>query len=118
MKDFRTLKVWKKSHALAIEIYSVTGGFPPNERFGLTGQLRRAAVSIPSNIAEGCGRDGDGDFRRFVDIALGSASEVEYQIELARDLKYLQQESWVQLNEQTTEIKRMLASLRKKLKSS
>jgi four helix bundle protein len=86
LRNFRELTVWQKAHELVVEIYRVSGGFPSEERFGLTVQLRKAAVSIGSNIAEGCGRGTNKDFARFLSIAAGSASEVEYQVLLARDL--------------------------------
>jgi len=111
MKSFRELKVWEKSHQFVLELYNATKRFPGEERFGLTSQIRRAAVSVPSNIAEGCGRDGDNEFARFLTIAQGSASEVEYQLLLSKDLGYLDTESWNRLNEQITEIKRMTAGL-------
>jgi four helix bundle protein len=115
MRDFRKLKVWQNAHRCALEIYRHTQGFPVDERFGLTVQLRRAAVSVASNIAEGCGRDGERDFARFLSIAAGSASEVEYQLLLARDLGYLPDELHRQLDAQNNQIKRMLNSLIRKL---
>ena len=110
MKDFRSLKVWHKAHRLVLAVYRASAGFPSEERFGLTSQLRRACVSIPANIAEGCGRRTDDDFARFMDYAMGSASEVEYHLLLARDLGLLGAEAHEQLHGQTTEVKRMLAS--------
>lgn len=116
MRDFRQLKVWTKAHRCALEIYRHTQGFHADERFGLTAQLRRAAVSVPSNIAEGCGRDSERDFARFLSIAAGSASEAEYQLLLARDLGYLPDESHRQLDANINEVKRMLNSLIQKLR--
>jgi four helix bundle protein len=84
MKDFRTLLVWEKSHLLVLDIYQHLSSFPKEERFGLADQIRRAAVSIPANIAEGCGRGSDADFARFIQIAMGSASELEYEILLSK----------------------------------
>ena len=110
MKEFRTLKVWRKAHELVLAVYRSTSRFPPEERYGLTSQLRRAAVSVPSNIAEGCGREGDRDFARFLSIAGGSASEAEYQLLLARDLGYLSEERHRPLDAQINEVKRMLNS--------
>ncbi|NIM98448.1 MAG: four helix bundle protein, partial [Deltaproteobacteria bacterium] len=89
MKDFRKLKVWEKSHHLALSVYRETTSFPDHERYGLTSQLRRAAVSIPTNIAEGCGRGGDAEFARFLQIAYGSAAELQYQFLLANELNFL-----------------------------
>ncbi|MFN6965103.1 MAG: four helix bundle protein [Pyrinomonadaceae bacterium] len=111
MKDFRKLAVWQKSHELALAVYSVTGTFPREEMFGLTSQLRRATASIPANIAEGCGKATDSDFARFLQIAFGSACEVEYHLILSRDLRYIGGEKYEELNTGLVEIKRMLASL-------
>ena len=116
MKDFRKLSVWEKSHSLVIEIYKITVSFPKNETFGLTSQIRRACASIPANIAEGCGRDGETELARFLQIALGSASELEYHILLARDLTFLDEKSYDNLNNRVTEVKRMLTSLIQKLR--
>lgn len=87
MKDFRSLQVWEKAHRLALEIYKATQDFPREESYGLTSQLRRAAASIPTNIAEGCGRGSDRELAQFIQIAVGSASEVEYLLELSHDLE-------------------------------
>jgi four helix bundle protein len=108
MRDFRDLKVWQKAHRFALSIYRQTQELPPEERFGLTNQLRRAATSVASNIAEGCGRDGERELAHFLSIAAGSASEVEYQLLLARDLGYIPDEGHRQLDMQANEIKRML----------
>jgi len=91
MKDFHELKVWRKAHELTLAVYQVTTGFPREERFGLTSQLRRCSASIPANLAEGCGRSGDAEFARFCSIAMGSASELEYHLLLAKDLNLLKQ---------------------------
>ena len=117
LKDFRELQVWQKSHNLTLEIYRCTQNFPENERFGLTSQIRRSATSVAANIAEGCGRGSDSDFRRFLLIAMGSASESEYHLILAKDLNYLGKEHFHSLIEQVQEVKRMLASLIKRLKT-
>ena len=110
MRNFRELLVWQKAHELALEVYRDTKGFPADERFGLTVQLRRAASSVASNIAEGCGRGSDKDFARFLGIAAGSASEVEYQILLTHDLGYLSKEDYRRLDTHVNEVKRMLNS--------
>jgi four helix bundle protein len=115
MKDFRKLQVWEKAHQLALALYHVTASFPRDETYGLVSQIRRAASSIPSNIAEGCGRNGDPELSRFCTIARGSASELEYQLLLARDLKLIQLKDYEQLFQQTVEIKRMLTILVQKL---
>ena len=94
MKDFRQLKVWEKSHQLALAIYKATKEFPKEELYGLTSQIRRSSMSIPTNIAEGCGRNTDADFARFLQMAMGSASETEYQLILARDLEFLPKDSY------------------------
>jgi len=98
MKDFRQLKVWEKAHQLALAVYKVTKGFPKEELYGLTSQIRRASMSIPTNIAEGCGRNTDAEFARFLQIAMGSASETEYQLLLAHDLEFLTSEQYQKLN--------------------
>ena len=88
MQDFKKLEVWQKSHALTLKVYQLTHPFPADEKFGLTNQLRRAVVSVELNLAEGSSRGSDPDFRRFVQMALGSASEVECQLLIARDLGF------------------------------
>jgi four helix bundle protein len=115
MKDFRKLQVWEKAHQLALTLYHVTASFPRDETYGLASQMRRAAASIPSNIAEDCGRDGDAELSRFCTIARGSATELEYQLLLARDLKLIPANEYEKLNQQTVEIKRMLTVLVQKL---
>jgi len=117
MKDFRELKVWRKAHEFVLVLYGNTRGFPSEERFGQTSQLRRGATSIASNIAEGCGRRGDADFARFLQMSLGSASEVEYQLLLAKDLGYLSVDAHRALHDQVTATKRMLTSLCQKLRA-
>ena len=118
MKVYQNIKVWEKSHKLTLEVYSATKRFPTEERFGLTSQLRRGAASIPANIAEGCGRNGQAELARFLDISMGSANEVEYHLLLARDLGYLEATKWSELTERTVEIKRMLASFLKTLRTA
>lgn len=117
MQDFRKLKVWRKAHRLTLQVYKVTRSFPREELYGLTSQMRRAGTSIPTNIAEGCGRTSDGEFARFVGFAMGSASEVEYLLLLSRDLDILEERTFESLNRYAIEIKRMLASLLKRLKA-
>ena len=118
MRDFRELKVWEKAHRLALQVYKSTKDFSSDERFGLTVQLRRAAASVPMNIAEGCGSETEGELARFLSMAAGSASEVEYQLLLARDLNYIQDETYRELNQQVIEVKRMLNSFIQKLKAN
>lgn len=115
MKGFYQLKVWEKAHQLALSIYQRTSHFPADERFGLTLQIRRAATSVPTNIAEGCGRSGDRELARFLGIAAGSASELEYQLLLARDLRYLDQDTYQILTKQVIEVKPMLSVFLEKL---
>jgi len=115
MRDFRELKVWEKAHRLTLQVYRITKDFPSDEQFGLTVQLRRATASVPTNIAEGCGRDSERKLARFMSIAAGSASEVEYQLLLACDLDYMQDEIYRELNQQVNEVKRMLNSFIQKL---
>jgi four helix bundle protein len=117
VRDFRELKVWEKSHQLALGVYEASASFPRGELYGLTSQIRRCCVSIPANLAEGCGRGGDGEFGRFLQIAMGSASELEYHLMLAKDLDFLEPALHDQLAGQVIEIKRMLASLIQKLKA-
>jgi four helix bundle protein len=115
VQHFTRLEVWRKAHQLSLQIYRATQAFPRAELYGLTGQLRRAVVSIGANIAEGRGRVGDGDFARFLRYALGSATEVECHLLLARDLLLLSAESCDKLERDTREVQRMLASLARKL---
>ena len=117
MKDFRELKVWQKAHELTLAVYRVTATFPREEQYGLTSQIRRACSSIAANLAEGCGRNGDAEFARYCSIAMGSASELEYHLLLSKDLKLLAPETYEQLTECTTEVKRMLTGLQAKLKA-
>ena len=111
MGDFKQLTVWKRAYQLALDTYRVTGGFPPAERFGLVSQLRRAMVSVASNIAEGCGRQGDAELARFLRYARGSITEVECQLLVARDLGFVPQETWLRMNAEAQEISRMLNGL-------
>lgn len=116
MKDFRSLKVWEKSHLISLEIYNLTKDFPKEEQFNLTSQLRRSITSIPTNLAEGCGRGSDKDFKRFVQIAMGSASESEYLLLLSKDLNYISDKEFDKLIFKIQEIKKMLSSLISKLR--
>lgn len=117
MRDFRKLKVWEKAHELALDAYRISAGFPREELYGITAQLRRACVSIPANIAEGCGREGEAELRRFLRIGLGSANELEYHLLLARDLRFLAPEEYKRIMGKLIEIKRMLTVLAQKLKA-
>jgi four helix bundle protein len=117
MQQFRELKVWQKSHALVLSLYRLTKSFPSDERFGLTSQIRRAAVSVPTNIAEGTKRRGKQDYARFLNIAEGSLSETEYLVTLSCDLGYLQRQETEKRISEISEIARMLYALRCKVEA-
>jgi four helix bundle protein len=115
VKDFHELKVWQKAHQLTLAVYRITAAFPREELYGLTNQLRRACASIAGNLAEGCGRNGDAEFARFCSMAMGSASELEYHLLLARDLKLIEPNDYAALDQRATELKRMFTALMRKL---
>jgi len=117
LKNFKDLKVWDKAHKLALKVYEITKDFPREEIYGLISQMRRATVSIPTNIAEGCGRNSDAELARFLEIAMGSASELEYLLLLSKELNFLSDKLYTTLKSETTEIKQMLATLIKKVRS-
>ena len=117
MKDFRELVVWQRAHGLAVVVYKATKSFPKEELYGLTSQMRRACVSIPANIVEGCGRGSDADFARFLHIAMGSACELEYHLLLAQELDFLERTDVDRLSGELAEIKKMLSAFIKKLKA-
>ena len=117
MQDFKKLSIWRKAHELTLGIYSATKTFPEEETYGLRNQMRRASSSIGINIAEGCGRSGQTEFRRYLRMSLGSASELEYELLLAHDLKLLSEEEHRRLSGQVVEIKKMTAALIRKLKT-
>ena len=110
MRDFKELKVWQKSHQLTLAVYKTTATFPREEIYGLTSQIRRSCSSIAANIAEGCGRNGEAEFARFLHIAMGSASELEYHLLLARDLKLLNAVDYEGSAHEVVEVKRMLTA--------
>ena len=118
MKDFRKLRVWEKAHKLTLDIYGVTSQFPTEERYGLTSQIRRASVSIPANIAEGCGRDSEGELLRFVRIAMGSSSELEYELILAHELGYLSDKEFNIIQNDLVAVRKMLNAFIQKIKSN
>lgn len=118
MQNFKNLEVWKKSHALTLSVYESTSQFPREEIYGLTSQIRRACASIPTNIAEGSGRESAADFARFLQIAVGSASETEYLVLLAHDLKYITAAQYTELIETTIRVKKMLIALLKRIRAS
>jgi len=117
VQDFRNLKIWQKSHELTRAVCQASRGFPSAEAYGLTSQIRRAATSISANIAKGCGRGSDADFGRFVQMAMGSASEVQYLLLLARDLSYLGNGNYSTIEAMTVEVKKMLAAFLKRIDS-
>jgi four helix bundle protein len=117
MKDFRELRVWEKAHQLVLDSYKLTTDFPKQEMFGLVSQIRRCSSSIPANIAEGCGRIGNSELHRFLQIACGSANELEYHFLLAKDLGYLSKQSHDDLEKKLLELKRMLVALTRKVGS-
>ena len=116
MQNYKDLKVWYKAHEFTVKIYEVTKQFPREEIYGVTSQMRRAALSIPANIAEGCGKFTQPDLARYSDIALGSANESEYFILLSNDLSYISVEYFEILNKMINEIKAMLITLIKKVR--
>ncbi len=118
MRNYRELRVWAKAHALALKLYGITREFPREEMYGLTSQIRRAASSIGANLAEGCGTRTDAELARYLLIAMGSASELDYHLLLARDLHILNNSDHAVLEEELSEVRRMLTSLLLKLKSA
>lgn len=115
MQRFTDLKVWQRSHQLVLPIYRLTQGYPPEERFGLVSQIRRAAASVPTNIAEGSKRRHPADYARFLNVAEGSLAETEYLLILGRDLCYVDQQEAAQHLREMDEIARMLNALRAKV---
>ncbi len=115
INSYRDLIVWQKSMSLVTEMYGITQQFPGQEMYGLTNQMRRCSVSIPSNIAEGYGRNSTGDYKRFLQIAVGSLFELQTQIEIAFNLKYLSETTFHELFEKLKELDRMIISLINKL---
>lgn len=110
MRNYRDLQVWSKAHHLTLELYRVSQRFPREELYGITGQLRRAAVSIGANLAEGCGRRTSNELARFVRIALGSASELDYHLLLSRDLGFMSTDEFTIASSALTEVRKMLTS--------
>jgi four helix bundle protein len=117
MRDFKQLKVWERSHRLTLAVYKATAGFPREELYGLKSQVRRSCAAVPANIAEGCGRGTNADLARFLQIALGSASELEYHLLLAQELSFLNPRDHERLTKEVTEKKRMLTSFIKNLRT-
>jgi four helix bundle protein len=117
LKNYKELKVWQKSYQLCLEIYKITKGFPKEETYSLTSQIRRAVVSIPSNIAEGYGRKTTPEYIRFLYIAYGSNCELETQVLLSGDLGYIEAGKLRKLQNEIGEIERMLEALIKSLEN-
>lgn len=117
MQSFKNLKVWEKAHVLTLDVYRSSKSFPRDEVYGLTSQMRRSAASVGANIAEGSCRNGDCEFGRFLQIAMGSASELEYHLLLARDLELLKLLDYQRLSGELIEVKRMLAAFIHKLRA-
>jgi four helix bundle protein len=115
VQSFRSLRVWEKAHRLTLDIYACSKSFPKEETYGLTNQIRRSSASVGMNIAEGCCRKGSAEMSRFLQIAMGSASELEYQLLLAHDLEYLANQEYERLLTSAIEVKRMLSSLMQKV---
>ncbi len=118
MKTFRDLQVWQKAMVLVTNCYSITSNFPKKELFSLTSQIKRSSISIPSNIAEGFGRDTNKDYLRFLTISLGSLFEFQTQIEIAYNLKYINEENFNLLYNDSREVERMLSSFIRKIKET
>jgi four helix bundle protein len=118
MIDYKKYNVWQKSHALVIKIYEITSIFPKTEQYNLVSQINRAVVSIPTNIAEGCGRETQKELIRFLYFSSGSTHELEYLIYLSSDLKLIEKETSIKVLEDIVEIKKMLASLIRKISST
>ena len=110
MNNYKELKIWQKSVDLAVRIYEITKEFPKEELYGLTSQIRRSSSSIPTNIAEGCGRNSNPEMRRFLIISSGSSSELEYQLLLARDLNYISDIIYKELSDLVIQIRKMIYS--------
>ncbi|HSK88963.1 MAG TPA: four helix bundle protein [Anaerolineales bacterium] len=118
MKDFHSLKVWEKAHGLTLAVYRSTEQFPKQELYSLTNQIQRSAVSVPANIAEGCGKDSDAELKRYFTIAMGSASELEYLLMLAYDLGYLRPNTYQSIQNDLVEMHKMLNSFIQTLKAN
>lgn len=116
MRNFLTLDIWKRSHLLTLKIYTITKNFPKEEMFGLCSQMRRSASSIPTNIAEGCGRNSNPQFANFLQISTGSCSELQYQIFLCKELSYYTEEVFKELDSEVNELRRMIFAYLSKLK--
>jgi four helix bundle protein len=117
MKDFKELEIWQKGHEMAIEVFNLTKTFPSEEKYGLTSQMRRSSQSIPTNIAEGCGRNSQKELLRFSSIAMGSASELEYQLIISKDIGFIKPQDYTDINGRLLTLKKMLNAFMKYLKT-
>jgi four helix bundle protein len=117
MRDFREIKVWEKAHRLTLAVYKITKAFPREELYGMLAQIRRSSASIPANIAEACGRATNAEFAHFLQIAMGSATELEYHLLLAHDLSFISDLEYTSLAEDVSEVKRMLTAFIQTLRS-
>ena len=118
MRDYRKIQAWSRAHQFVLAVYKLTESFPPKEQYGLISQLRRAVLSVPTNISEGCGRSTETEFSRFIDIAHGSASEVDYLLLVSHDLGYIEKQTYQGLYKELTEIRKMLTGLVKAVRST
>ena len=118
MRDYKKIDVWERSHKFVMDIYTLTEQFPTDEKFGIISQLRRAALSVPTNIAEGCGRSTETELARFMDIASGSASEADYLLYLAMELKYIKQDEYDTASNELTEIRKMISGYIKTVRNT
>ena len=116
MRNYRDIQVWQRSHQLTLTIYKMIESFPASEQYALTSQMKRAAYSVPMNIAEGCGKSSEADFVRFLEIASGSASELDYQLVLVRDLGYIDENQYEQFLNELIEIRKMLTTFIKQVR--
>lgn len=116
MRDFRELKIWEAAHYLTLKIYKITKRFPREETYALTSQMRRSSSSIPTNIAEGCGRGTNKEFAHFLQIAIGSSYELDYQILLAKELEYISGDVYQELSSEVSSLQKQIAALLKKVK--
>ncbi|MBO9584074.1 MAG: four helix bundle protein [Flavobacterium sp.] len=116
MKTFRDLLIWQKSMNLVTEVYQITNSFPKEEIYGLSSQIRRSSISIPSNIAEGYGRNGNTELLRFLNISISSLFEMQTQLEISFNLKYITEYQFSKINGESRELERMLSAFIKKLK--
>ena len=115
MRDFQQLEIWQRSHHFTLRVFTVIQSFPKEELYGLTSQMRRSSASIPTNIAEGCGRNSSAELKRFLTIAAGSSSEIQYQLILAKDLHYINDSVFKELHKEIIQIRKMIYSYSEKV---